>query len=106
MEHQAESTLVELIRYNNWANAQILAACQRRHRTGIDAGAMRCGIDAACEPRDDNEFGLAEFVRDLAGEFRASRGRVARTDDCNHRQFQGVDPATHRNQRRSIVDHP
>lgn len=27
MEHQAESTLVELIRYNNWANAQILAAC-------------------------------------------------------------------------------
>jgi uncharacterized damage-inducible protein DinB len=28
MHSQPESTLVELIRYNNWANAQILAACQ------------------------------------------------------------------------------
>jgi uncharacterized damage-inducible protein DinB len=28
METQPETTLVELIRYNNWANAQILAACQ------------------------------------------------------------------------------
>jgi len=28
MENQPESTLVELIRYNNWANAQVLAACQ------------------------------------------------------------------------------
>jgi uncharacterized damage-inducible protein DinB len=27
METQAESTLVELIRYNNWANAQIFAVC-------------------------------------------------------------------------------
>jgi uncharacterized damage-inducible protein DinB len=26
MEYQAESTLLELIRYNNWANAQVLAA--------------------------------------------------------------------------------
>ncbi len=29
MESQPETTLVELIRYNNWANAQILAACQK-----------------------------------------------------------------------------
>ncbi len=29
MENQPETTLVELIRYNNWANAQILAACQK-----------------------------------------------------------------------------
>jgi uncharacterized damage-inducible protein DinB len=28
METQPETTLVELIRYNNWANAQILAVCQ------------------------------------------------------------------------------
>jgi uncharacterized damage-inducible protein DinB len=28
METQPESTLVELIHYNNWANAQLLAACQ------------------------------------------------------------------------------
>jgi uncharacterized damage-inducible protein DinB len=29
METQPETTLVELIRYNNWANAQILAICQK-----------------------------------------------------------------------------
>ena len=29
MENQPESTLVELIRYNNWANAQVFAACQK-----------------------------------------------------------------------------
>lgn len=29
METQPEPTLVELIRYNNWANAQILAVCQK-----------------------------------------------------------------------------
>lgn len=28
MQNQPETTLIELIRYNNWANAQILAACQ------------------------------------------------------------------------------
>jgi uncharacterized damage-inducible protein DinB len=28
METQPETTLIELIRYNNWANAQIFAACQ------------------------------------------------------------------------------
>jgi uncharacterized damage-inducible protein DinB len=28
MDSQPEPTLVELIRFNNWANAQILAACQ------------------------------------------------------------------------------
>jgi uncharacterized damage-inducible protein DinB len=27
MQHQAEPTLLELIRYNNWANAQVLDAC-------------------------------------------------------------------------------
>lgn len=29
LENQPEPTLVELIRYNNWANAQILAICQK-----------------------------------------------------------------------------
>lgn len=29
MKSQAEPTLIELICYNNWANAQVLAACQR-----------------------------------------------------------------------------
>ena len=29
METQPESIFIELIRYNNWANAQVLAACQK-----------------------------------------------------------------------------
>ena len=29
MKIQPETTLIELIRYNNWANAQILAICQK-----------------------------------------------------------------------------
>lgn len=29
MENQSESFLTELIRYNNWANARILAACEQ-----------------------------------------------------------------------------
>ncbi len=29
MDMQPEPTLIELIRYNNWANAQVLAACQK-----------------------------------------------------------------------------
>lgn len=29
MEIRPEPTLIELIRYNNWANAQVLAACQK-----------------------------------------------------------------------------
>ena len=29
MENQPESILVELIHYNNWANAQVFAACQK-----------------------------------------------------------------------------
>ncbi len=29
METQPETTLVELIRYNNWANAKILATCEK-----------------------------------------------------------------------------
>jgi uncharacterized damage-inducible protein DinB len=29
MENQPETTLIELIRYNNWANAQIIATCEK-----------------------------------------------------------------------------
>ena len=29
MQHQPETFLLELIRYNNWANAQVITACQR-----------------------------------------------------------------------------
>jgi uncharacterized damage-inducible protein DinB len=35
MQNQPESVLVELIRYNNWANAKVLAACRT-----LDAGQL------------------------------------------------------------------
>ena len=39
MENQPESTLVELIRYNNWANAQVFAACQKLSADQLAASA-------------------------------------------------------------------
>jgi uncharacterized damage-inducible protein DinB len=39
MDNQPESTLVELIRYNNWANARVLAACRALSAEQLDAAA-------------------------------------------------------------------
>jgi len=39
MEFQPEPTLIEFIRYNNWANAQILAFCQTLTPEQLSAGA-------------------------------------------------------------------
>lgn len=39
METQPESTLIELIRYNNWANAQVFDACRRLSAQQLNAAA-------------------------------------------------------------------
>jgi uncharacterized damage-inducible protein DinB len=39
VENQADATFVELIRYNNWANAQILAACEKLSRDQLATAA-------------------------------------------------------------------
>jgi uncharacterized damage-inducible protein DinB len=39
IQNQPEATLVELIRYNNWANAQVLAACRQLSRDQLAATA-------------------------------------------------------------------
>lgn len=39
MDDQPETTLVELIRYNNWANTEILATCQRLTAEQLSAAA-------------------------------------------------------------------
>ncbi|RPJ45605.1 MAG: hypothetical protein EHM21_09270, partial [Chloroflexi bacterium] len=39
MDSQPEPTLVELIRYNNWANAQVFAACQKLTEEQLAASA-------------------------------------------------------------------
>lgn len=48
MENRPEATLVELIRYNNWANAQILAACQQ-----LAADQLAAAADGAVGARRD-----------------------------------------------------
>ena len=39
MQNQPETFLIELIRYNNWANAQVIAACQTLSEEQFDAAA-------------------------------------------------------------------
>ena len=68
------------------------------------AGAMRGLIDAARQPRDDDEAGVAEIARQLACEFQPGAGGVARADDGDHRPHQRVGRAAHAEQRRRIVE--
>ena len=69
--------------------------------------AMGGRVDAARQPRHRDETGLAEFARDLAGEFRAGRRSVARADDRRPSACSRTSSiAAHRDQRRRIVDHP
>jgi hypothetical protein len=56
---------------------------------------MRGLIDAAGEPRDDDEAGFAELAGQLSGEFQAGARGVARADDRDHRPHQGRDIAAH-----------
>lgn len=83
----------------------IMSAGEHRDRAACDAGAMRGLIDAAGEPRDDDEAGLSKLARELAGEFQARAGGIARADDGDHRTHQRCVLAAHGEQRRRIVDH-
>jgi hypothetical protein len=56
------------------------------------------------QPRDDDEPGLAEIVRQLAREFQPGTRGVARADDREHRPGHGCEVAAHTEQRRGIVD--
>jgi hypothetical protein len=58
-----------------------MTAGQHCHRAALNAGAMRCLIDAARQPRGNDETGLAKIARQLAGEFEPGAGCVARADD-------------------------
>ena len=82
----------------------VVAAGQHRDRAAFDRGAMRGLIDAARQARDDDEAGLAEIARQLAGEFQPGAGGVARADDRDHRPHQRVGRAAHAEQGRRIVE--
>ena len=83
----------------------VMAAGEHRDRAGREARAMRGGIDAARETRDDDEAGVAEIARQPLGEPHAGRRGIARADDRDHRQGERRGVAAHRKQRRRVVDH-
>ena len=56
----------------------VLAAGQYRDGPAFETGAMRRCVDAARQPGDNGEAGLAELVRDPLGEFQpGTRGARA-----------------------------
>lgn len=66
MEHQPEPTLIELIRYNNWANAQVIAAC--RELTAEQLAAAAPGAYGAIhETLGHIIFAEADYVGRLTG---------------------------------------
>ena len=83
----------------------VLTAGQYRDGPAFETGAMRRRVDAARQPGDKGEAGLAELVRDSLGEFQPRTRSVARADDRHHRQRQRARIATDGDQRRRIVDH-
>ena len=62
----------------------VLAAGEHRHGTAFEAGAVGGRVDAARQPGDDGEAGLAEIAREPLGELDAGGRGVARADDGHH----------------------
>jgi hypothetical protein len=52
-------------------------------------------VDPARQAGNDDEAGLGQVVRKLAGEFQSGAGGVARADDRDHRPHQAVEDAAH-----------
>lgn len=82
----------------------VMAAGEHRDRAACDARAMRRLVDAARQPRNDDEAGFAKIVRDRAREFQPGGGGVARADNGNHRPHHGFKLAAHAEQGRRIVE--
>jgi uncharacterized damage-inducible protein DinB len=67
MQHQSEPTLIELIRYNNWANAQIIATCQELTAEQLAAAAPGT-YGAIHETLGHIIFAEADYVGRLTGD--------------------------------------
>ena len=83
----------------------VMAAGEHGDRAGVQAGAVCCRIDAACETGDDGNTRSAEIARHSIGEFHAGGRSVARADNGDLRPREDVGVATDTDQRRRIVDH-
>ena len=82
-----------------------VAAAEHGDGAGRKAGAVGGGVDAARQPGDDAEAGLAEIARDGLRELDAGGRGVARADDGDQRPVQDRGLAAHGDQRRRVVDH-
>ena len=82
-----------------------MAAGENGDRAGLQAGAVCCRIDAACETGDDGESRSTEIARHSIGEFHAGGRSVAGADDCDLRPREDVGVTTDADQRRRVVDH-
>jgi uncharacterized damage-inducible protein DinB len=67
MQHQSEPTLIELIRYNNWANAQIIATCQELTTEQLAAAAPGT-YGAIHETLGHIIFAEADYIGRLTGD--------------------------------------
>jgi hypothetical protein len=71
-----------------------MATSENGDRAGLQAGAVRCRIDAACETGDDGESRSTEITRHSLGEFHAGGRSVAGPDNCNLRPREDIRVST------------
>jgi hypothetical protein len=83
----------------------VMAAGEHGDGAALDRGAVGGLIDATRQTRDDDKTGLAEIARQLAGEFQAGAGGIARADDRDHRPHRYLQRAAQSEQGRRIVEH-
>ncbi len=80
----------------------VLPAGEHRDRAALERSEMGLGVDAAREPRYDDEARLAEVAGEPFGEAQAERRSNARADDRDHRAAQHGKAAAHPDQRRRV----
>ena len=83
----------------------VMAAGKNGDRAGLQAGAVCCRVDAACETGNDGKSSRTEIPRHSIGEFHASGRCVAGADDCDLWPREDVGVPTDADQRRRVVDH-
>jgi hypothetical protein len=83
----------------------ILASGEHGDGAFAKAGAMRRRIDAARQARHDGEASLAQAARKNLRQLHAGRRRIARADHGDRRHGERGQMATHRDERRRVIDH-
>jgi hypothetical protein len=96
MENQPEPTLVELIRYNNWANTKILATCQKL--TADQLAASEPGTYGTIYATLSKQHGASSLASRACGPGGAGGGSRARAGHARHGVPAARSAANHRAQ--------